>query len=599
MPFEDLPLGFRFKPTDSELIDHYLRLKINGKESEVSCIREVDICRVEPWDLPAMSAIKTKDLEWFFFCPRDRKYPNGQRSNRATTAGYWKATGKDRSIKSKKMGLIGMKKTLVFYTGRAPKGQRTHWVIHEYRPTLRELDGSHPGQGAFVLCRLFKKADEVKLEDNDDGSHTDEVEPNIDSPNPTYITQDIRSEPAVTQASPLSVEQSVEQRIATQNPAVKPSNSLASETAFPERPVLNEETMAEVNSHFIKSDHFDDFLFDKLGLHENQGPGWMDDIFSQEIGDGLNVWPLQDINVKDPFSHLFDSLIDTDAPDYKKAIYQGAVNADNDMWKNSSIKEGGSCSGSDVELAQQQHDVGFVRDGKNIDEQTYNKDSFEDHLWNDNDVFSDASLYRFCNSQSTSEPSYYAPPLSASSVKTEDITQFVGNREIQIRSRGRQLPQPNFNVQGTAPRRIRFEKGHNSTVIEDGTIPPFEDILCLEDLTENVDEPGSSTDANEVVETGIEIKTRHLKSQPGVSIFMEQGTAPRILRLEANKQSAFCADATRTLSEEINDEKYSDQKSISSKIPMAVPVVKVVMVISFFIVCCAVWVGRNVFLLSS
>ena len=246
-----------------------------------------------------------------------------------------------------------------------------------------------------------------------------------------------------------------------------------------------------------------------------------------------------------------------------------------------------------------QHDVGFVRDGKNIDEQTYNKDSFEDHLWNDNDVFSDASLYRFCNSQSTSEPSYYAPPLSASSVKTEDITQFVGNREIQIRSRGRQLPQPNFNVQGTAPRRIRFEKGHNSTVIEDGTIPPFEDILCLEDLTENVDEHGSSTDANEVVETGIEIKTRHLKSQPGVSIFMEQGTAPRILRLEANKQSAFCADATRTLSEEINDEKYSDQKSISSKIPMAVPVVKVVMVISFFIVCCAVWVGRNVFLLSS
>ena len=54
MPFKNLPLGFRFKPTDVELIDHYLRLKINGRDDEVACIREVDICKVEPWDLPGI-----------------------------------------------------------------------------------------------------------------------------------------------------------------------------------------------------------------------------------------------------------------------------------------------------------------------------------------------------------------------------------------------------------------------------------------------------------------------------------------------------------------------------------------------------------------
>ena len=52
MPVDSLPLGFRFRPTDEELISHYLRLKINGRDSEVEIIPEIDICKWEPWDLP-------------------------------------------------------------------------------------------------------------------------------------------------------------------------------------------------------------------------------------------------------------------------------------------------------------------------------------------------------------------------------------------------------------------------------------------------------------------------------------------------------------------------------------------------------------------
>lgn len=70
--------------------------------------------------------------EWYFYSQRDKKYATGLRTNRATISGYWKATGKDRPV-NRKGSLVGMRKTLVFYQGRAPKGRKTDWVMHEFR----------------------------------------------------------------------------------------------------------------------------------------------------------------------------------------------------------------------------------------------------------------------------------------------------------------------------------------------------------------------------------------------------------------------------------------------------------------------------------
>lgn len=91
--------------------------------------------------------------EWYFYSQRDRKYATGIRTNRATASGYWKATGKDRPV-LRKGCLVGMRKTLVFYQGRAPKGKKSDWVMHEFRlEAPPELISSH--KVIFFLILIF------------------------------------------------------------------------------------------------------------------------------------------------------------------------------------------------------------------------------------------------------------------------------------------------------------------------------------------------------------------------------------------------------------------------------------------------------------
>ncbi|XP_010935813.1 NAC domain-containing protein 53 isoform X2 [Elaeis guineensis] len=153
--------GFRFHPTDDELVSYYLKRKVSGKSLRIDAIAEIDLYKCEPWDLPPLSRIVSRDLEWYFFSPLDRKYSNRSRMNRSTAQGYWKTTGKDRPIRHNHR-VVGMKKTLVYHAGRAPRGERTNWVMHEYRLEDQELAGTVTCTGipqdAYVVCRIFKKS---------------------------------------------------------------------------------------------------------------------------------------------------------------------------------------------------------------------------------------------------------------------------------------------------------------------------------------------------------------------------------------------------------------------------------------------------------
>ncbi|XP_022867085.1 NAC domain-containing protein 92-like isoform X1 [Olea europaea var. sylvestris] len=159
----DLPPGFRFHPTDEEIIVHYLIKKVMDRRFAARAIGEADLNKCEPWDLPKKA--KMGEKEWFFFCQRDRKYPTGMRTNRATESGYWKATGKDKEIyyKQGRNCLVGMKKTLVFYKGRAPKGEKSNWVMHEYRLEGNfSYDFSRAAKEEWVICRIYHKSTGVR-----------------------------------------------------------------------------------------------------------------------------------------------------------------------------------------------------------------------------------------------------------------------------------------------------------------------------------------------------------------------------------------------------------------------------------------------------
>ncbi|KQJ85499.1 protein SOMBRERO isoform X2 [Brachypodium distachyon] len=170
-----VPPGFRFHPTEEELVGYYLARKVASQKIDLDIIQEVDLYRIEPWDLQERCGRQygagsgheedsfrssSSSAEWYFFSFKDRKYPSGTRTNRATAAGFWKATGRDKPVLRGGHGhgrgaVIGMRKTLVFYRGRAPNGRKTEWIMHEYR--LQSSEHAPTPEEGWVVCRAFHK----------------------------------------------------------------------------------------------------------------------------------------------------------------------------------------------------------------------------------------------------------------------------------------------------------------------------------------------------------------------------------------------------------------------------------------------------------
>ncbi|CAA3024866.1 NAC domain-containing 72-like [Olea europaea subsp. europaea] len=159
---ENVPFGYRFKPTDLELL-YYLNLKIMNKPLLIDAIKDVDLYQYHPHDLFQSRMNGTK--EGYFFTSRTKKYPNGGRPDRAAADGYWKANGSNVIVRSNGQD-VGQKKALVYYEGKSKNnnGTKTNWMMHEFtvhqmKDVARSSTNAIPDDKMLdiCVCRIYYK----------------------------------------------------------------------------------------------------------------------------------------------------------------------------------------------------------------------------------------------------------------------------------------------------------------------------------------------------------------------------------------------------------------------------------------------------------
>ncbi|KAF9679146.1 hypothetical protein SADUNF_Sadunf07G0109600 [Salix dunnii] len=144
-----VPHGFRFNPTDEELIQ-VLDRKASGQEMPLHFIHEMNVYEREPQDLEWNGSTALSNGERFYYCKRETND-----SREVHGLGWWKATSHVKKVYANdQQPLVGNKRPLTFHRFKDNERNRnnaikTNWIMHEYSLESRTTE--------WRLCKLKYK----------------------------------------------------------------------------------------------------------------------------------------------------------------------------------------------------------------------------------------------------------------------------------------------------------------------------------------------------------------------------------------------------------------------------------------------------------
>ncbi|KAI3941017.1 hypothetical protein MKX01_003741 [Papaver californicum] len=158
-PFK-IAIGFKFKPSDDELVSYYLKKKIENPDGfQPSCIP----CRNIYDYLPEELLEGNKGMDAYFFTPRNKRYLNGTRAARSVKQGYgyWRMGSVPKDIRGVNGRKIGFMNSLTFHEGENKKTSKpTDWLMKEYVIS----SNNNMRLDDWVICRVHFNMNKKRTE---------------------------------------------------------------------------------------------------------------------------------------------------------------------------------------------------------------------------------------------------------------------------------------------------------------------------------------------------------------------------------------------------------------------------------------------------